>query len=100
MWFLLAAHRQRVNVYDTFIEGAKQGFKVAIELIPFLLAMLVAIGLLRASGAMDTLLECYYPPYKSVDGEVLGSEFGKSDWLIDATIDWKSIKEEKLKETQ
>ncbi|MCZ6830183.1 MAG: hypothetical protein O7F73_11460 [Gammaproteobacteria bacterium] len=57
MLFLLAAHRQRVNVYDTFIEGAKQGFKVAIELIPFLLAMLVAIGLFRASGALDTLLE-------------------------------------------
>jgi spore maturation protein SpmA len=56
MWFLLAAHRQRVNVYETFIEGAKQGFKVAIELIPFLLAMLVAIGLFRASGALDTLL--------------------------------------------
>jgi spore maturation protein SpmA len=57
MLFLLAAHRQRVNVYDTFIEGAKQGFKVAVELIPFLLAMLVAIGLFRASGALDTLLD-------------------------------------------
>ncbi len=41
-----------------------------------------------------------YPPYKSVDGEVTGSEFGKSEWLIDATIDWKTIKEEKLKENQ
>jgi spore maturation protein SpmB len=57
MLFLLAAHRKRVNVYETFIEGAKQGFRVAIELIPFLLAMLVAIGLFRASGALDTLLE-------------------------------------------
>ena len=46
------------------------------------------------------IVKNYYPPYKSVDGEVLGSEFGKSDWLIDATIDWKSIKEEKLKDTQ
>jgi spore maturation protein SpmA len=57
MWFLLAAHRRQVNVYDTFIDGAKQGFKVAIELIPFLLAMLVAIGLFRASGALDVVLE-------------------------------------------
>jgi spore maturation protein SpmA len=57
MTFLLAAHRKRVNVYETFIDGAKQGFAVAIELIPFLLAMLVAIGLFRASGALDTLLE-------------------------------------------
>jgi len=39
-----------------------------------------------------------YPAYKSVDGEVTGSEFSKSDWLIDATIDWKSIKEAKLAE--
>ncbi|KKL71584.1 hypothetical protein LCGC14_2093440, partial [marine sediment metagenome] len=39
-----------------------------------------------------------YPPYKLVEGEVPGTEFGISDWLKDATIDWKSIKEEKLKE--
>jgi len=41
-----------------------------------------------------------YPSFKNVEGEVTGSEFGKSEWLIDATIDWKSIKEEKLKENQ
>ncbi len=41
-----------------------------------------------------------YPPYKLVEGEVPGTEFGISDWLKDATIDWKSIKEEKLKENQ
>jgi spore maturation protein SpmA len=57
MLFLLAAHRKQVNVYETFVEGAKKGFKVAIDLIPFLLAMLVAIGVFRASGALDALLE-------------------------------------------
>lgn len=57
MLFLLAAHRKQVNVYETFVDGAKKGFKVAIDLIPFLLAMLVAIGVFRASGALDALLE-------------------------------------------
>ena len=53
MLFLLVAHRRRVNVYDTFIEGAKQGFETAISIIPYLLAMLAAIGVFRASGALD-----------------------------------------------
>jgi spore maturation protein SpmA len=53
MLFLLVAHRRSVNVYDTFIEGARQGFETAIGIIPYLLAMLVAIGVLRASGAME-----------------------------------------------
>jgi spore maturation protein SpmA/spore maturation protein SpmB len=57
MLFLLAAHRRRVNVYDTFVEGAKGGFTTAIEIIPFLLAMLVAIGVFRASGALELLLD-------------------------------------------
>lgn len=51
--FLSVAHFRKVNVYDTFIEGAKQGFEIAIRIIPYLLAMLVAIGVLRASGALD-----------------------------------------------
>jgi spore maturation protein SpmB len=55
--FLLAAHRKRVNVYETFIEGAKGGFNTAIAIIPFLLAMLVAVGVFRASGALDLLLD-------------------------------------------
>lgn len=55
--FLLAAHRRGVNVYETFVDGAKGGFKVAIELIPYLLAMLAAIGVFRASGALDVLLD-------------------------------------------
>ncbi|MCR9185001.1 MAG: spore maturation protein [Halieaceae bacterium] len=56
MLFLLVAHRRAVNVYDTFIEGAKQGFETAIGIIPYLLAMLVAIGVFRASGALDQVL--------------------------------------------
>jgi spore maturation protein SpmA len=55
--FLVVAHRRKINVYDSFIEGAKQGFKVAVDIIPFLLAMLVAIGVFRASGAMEMLLD-------------------------------------------
>jgi spore maturation protein SpmA len=55
--FLLTAHLRGVNVYETFVDGARQGFKVAVDLIPFLLAMLVAIGLFRASGALDVLLD-------------------------------------------
>jgi len=55
--FLLAAQRRGVNVYERFVEGAKDGFKVAIDLIPYLLAMLVAIGVFRASGALDLFLE-------------------------------------------
>jgi spore maturation protein SpmA/spore maturation protein SpmB len=57
MLFLLVAHRRKINVYETFIEGAKGGFTTAIEIIPFLLAMLVAIGVFRASGALDLLLD-------------------------------------------
>ena len=55
--FLVVAHRRGVNVYDKFIEGARQGFDTAIGIIPYLLAMLVAIGALRASGALDLLLD-------------------------------------------
>ncbi len=55
--FLGVAHRKAVNVYETFIEGAKQGFETAIGIIPYLLAMLVAIGVFRASGALDIVLD-------------------------------------------
>ncbi|MGE4260801.1 nucleoside recognition domain-containing protein [Shewanella sp.] len=54
--FVLVASIRKVAVYDEFIEGAKSGFEQAIRLIPFLLAMLLAIALLRASGALDYLL--------------------------------------------
>lgn len=55
--FVILAMRRRVNVYDTFIEGAKDGFKTAVGIIPFLVAMLVAVGMFRASGALDFLLD-------------------------------------------
>jgi spore maturation protein SpmB len=47
---------KKVNVYDAFIEGAKEGFNTAIKIIPFLVAILVAIGIFRASGAMDFMI--------------------------------------------
>lgn len=46
---------KKVKVYETFIEGAKEGFNISIKIIPFLVAMLVAIGIFRSSGAMDFL---------------------------------------------
>lgn len=55
--FLIGAARRRVDVYSSFIEGAKEGFHVAVSIIPYLVAMLVAIGIFRASGALDLLLE-------------------------------------------
>jgi spore maturation protein SpmB len=55
--FILLAIRKKVNVYETFIEGAKEGFSVAVKIIPFLVAILVAIGVFRASGAMDFLID-------------------------------------------
>lgn len=53
--FIVAGLRKRVNMYDAFIEGAKQGFKTAVMIIPYLVAILVAIGMFRASGAMDVI---------------------------------------------
>ena len=54
--FILAGVRKRINVYDAFIEGAKEGFNTAIRIIPYLVAILVAIAVFRASGAMDVLI--------------------------------------------
>jgi len=54
--FILMAAVRRVNVYEAFIEGAKEGFNVAIRIIPYLVAILVAIGVFRASGALDALV--------------------------------------------
>ena len=54
--FILAGMRKKVNVYDAFIEGAKEGFTTAVRIIPYLVAILVAIGVFRASGAMDMLI--------------------------------------------
>ncbi|MCT7941398.1 nucleoside recognition domain-containing protein [Shewanella holmiensis] len=55
--FVIVAGIKKVAIYDEFIEGAKGGFDQAIKLIPYLLAMLLAIGLLRASGALDYVLQ-------------------------------------------
>lgn len=54
--FILAGMRKKVNVYDAFIEGAKDGFSTAVRIIPYLVAILVGIGVFRASGAMDMLI--------------------------------------------
>ena len=55
--FIVAGMRKRVNVYDAFIEGAKDGFETAVRIIPYLIAILVGIGVFRASGAMDMLID-------------------------------------------
>lgn len=54
--FIVAGVRKRINVYDAFIEGAKDGFSTAVRIIPYLIAILVGIGVFRASGAMDVLI--------------------------------------------
>jgi spore maturation protein SpmA len=55
--FILMAVKNKINVYDSFIEGAKEGFQVAVGIIPYLVAILVAIGMFRASGALDLLTD-------------------------------------------
>lgn len=54
--FIVAGMRKKVNVYEAFIEGAKGGFETAVRIIPYLVAILVAIGIFRASGSMDVLI--------------------------------------------
>ena len=55
--FIIAGMRKKVNVYDAFVEGAKDGFSTAVRIIPYLVAILVAIGVFRASGGMDLLMD-------------------------------------------
>jgi spore maturation protein B len=62
----LAGMIRKVKVYDVFIEGAKEGFNVAVRIIPFLVGILVAIGMFRASGAMDLLTEGLRPGMNAV----------------------------------
>ena len=57
--FISVALFKRINIYDAFIEGAKDGFKVAVTIIPYLVAMLAAIGVFTASGAMDYVLDAF-----------------------------------------
>lgn len=54
--FILLGVRKRINVYEAFIDGAKDGFKIAVKIIPYLIAILVAIGVFRTSGAMDYVI--------------------------------------------
>jgi spore maturation protein SpmB len=54
--FIVAGWVKKINVYDAFIEGAKEGFTTAVRIIPYLVAILVAVGVFRACGAMDTLI--------------------------------------------
>jgi spore maturation protein SpmA len=55
--FIVLGLRKRINLYETFIDGAKEGFQVAVKIIPYLVAMLVAIGVFRASGSFDFLMD-------------------------------------------
>lgn len=55
--FILLAVRKKVNVYESFIEGAVDGFKIAVKIIPYLVAILVAIGVFRVSGALDFIMD-------------------------------------------
>lgn len=57
IFFILMGLRKKINIYESFIEGAKEGFSVAIKIIPFLIAILVAIGAFRASGALEMVID-------------------------------------------
>jgi spore maturation protein B len=59
--FLFYGFFKKVKVYESFVEGAKEGFNVAVRIIPYLVAMLVAIGIFRASGAMDVFVAILSP---------------------------------------
>ena len=73
--FMCAGVRKHVNVYDAFIEGAKDGFQTAVRIIPYLVAMLVGIGVFRASGAMDWLVDGFTWLVKAIgfDAEWVGA---------------------------
>lgn len=55
--FILAGLRKKINVYNAFVDGAKEGFQTAVRIIPYLVAILVSIGVFRASGSMDFLIQ-------------------------------------------
>ncbi|MDF1815771.1 MAG: nucleoside recognition domain-containing protein [Verrucomicrobiales bacterium] len=70
--FIALAAIRKVNVYESFIEGAKEGFEVAVKIIPYLVAMLVAIGVFRASGAMIYMMNAF---------RFVFSPFGDTKWV-------------------
>ena len=57
---------KKVPVYEVFVEGAKEGFDIAVMIIPYLIAILFAIGMFRASGAMDALMHILGPPLLAI----------------------------------
>ncbi len=65
--FILLALRKRINIFESFIEGAKGGFDVAVKIIPYLVAMLVAIGVFRASGAMNLVMDLIRGLFESIN---------------------------------
>jgi spore maturation protein SpmB len=67
--FIVSGVRKKVNVYDAFIEGAKGGFETAVRIIPYLIAILVGIGVFRASGAMDALIDGIAWSVQAVGGD-------------------------------
>lgn len=69
MLFLAAGIRKRINVYEAFVEGAKSGFETAVRIIPYLVAMLVAIGVFRASGAMAMLMDAIAAGVRACGGD-------------------------------
>lgn len=73
--FITAGLLKKVNVYDAFVEGAKDGFSTAVRIIPYLVAILVGIGVFRASGAMDFLIEGIRYGFESmgVDAQFVGA---------------------------
>ena len=73
--FIIAGMRKKINVYEAFIEGAKDGFDTAVRIIPYLVAILVAIGVFRASGAMDMIIEGvkYLVAACGIDNEFVGA---------------------------
>ncbi len=66
IFFIILAALKKINVYDAFIEGAKDGFNIAVKIIPYLIAILVAIGVFRASGAMDYLISGFTYVFKAM----------------------------------
>ena len=61
MFIVIFAAMKKVKIYESFVEGAKEGFNVGVRIIPYLVAMLVAIGIFRASGAMDVVIALLAP---------------------------------------
>lgn len=73
--FIVCGVRKKINVYDAFIEGAKEGFHTAVTIIPYLVAILVGIGVFRASGAMDYVIDAvrYAAIGVGIDAEFVGA---------------------------